>query len=423
MDSFDVTEHHIHELLQHLYDPTFRPPESLWKTVHIERERGIAGLREAVLSSIENLKPGANAPTNARSWRIYNLLHFRYVEGLSQEVTAEKLGITSRHLRRSVAEAVYALSLDLWEAAGHAPPVYRIDPSANTPSDAGSPAILAAPPLPQPLEPEETWQSQLLRELAALGGTADGAISDIAETIAGILRLAAHLTSNRGITMVADPGPLRLSAAIHPSALRHLLLTVIDQLTRQMTLGEIRLGAASHANEVHVSVVSTPLTAPAIDDLNAIREMLSSFGINTEVNVVQDSVRVTIRLLQVDRCVLVVDDNLDMAHLYRRYLAGTRYFVQHTNRGEQMFELINLHQPDLVVLDVMLPDVDGWDLLIRLHDNPDTRLLPVLICSVMQERALAHALGARDYLTKPVQRQDFIRALDAILHPGSSRSA
>ena len=65
----------------------------------------------------------------------------------------------------------------------------------------------------------------------------------------------------------------------------------------------------------------------------------------------------------------------------------------------------------------MLPDIDGWDLLTRLHENPDTRPLPVLICSVMREKELARALGARYFLSKPVQRQDFIVALDTVLKP------
>ncbi len=51
----------------------------------------------------------------ARSWRVYGMLRYRYVEGLSQEATAEKLAITARHLRRSYAEAIHALGLALWE--------------------------------------------------------------------------------------------------------------------------------------------------------------------------------------------------------------------------------------------------------------------------------------------------------------------
>jgi CheY-like chemotaxis protein len=143
-----------------------------------------------------------------------------------------------------------------------------------------------------------------------------------------------------------------------------------------------------------------------------------AFDIATELNLRGSSFELTLGLLQVDRRVLVVDDNPDMAHLYRRYLGGTRYSLQHVNLGASAQEAIELYHPDVVVLDVMLPDIDGWELLTRLHEHPTTRTLPVIICSVMPERQLALALGARYFLAKPVTRAAFIAALDAVSAAG-----
>jgi CheY-like chemotaxis protein len=410
MEPFEVFEQNLHEVLNHLYDPVFRPPEPLWKALNIDRDRGLPALRDAVLSGIEELKPTAQVPLTARSWRIYGMLRYRYVDGLPQEATAEKLGITARHLRRSFAEAIHALSMVLWEKTNGTLP--QSSTILHRGEDVNPQAPHAAPRTP---ETDVTWHEQLVRELEALEETAGGAVANVAETLTGVIRLAMHLTRERDISLHADPISSRLMAAIHPSALRHILISIIDQLARQMTSGAIRLSASQGGGEVHICVTGAPVTATAFDDFEPIGTSLSSFDITLSASLQNSDLELSMTLLQVDRCVLAVDDNMDMAHLYRRYLAGTRYYLQHVDRGEKTFEAVALYQPDLVVLDVMLPDVDGWDLLTRLHENQDTRRLPVLICSVMREKELAQALGASYFLAKPVQRQDFLQALDAIL--------
>jgi CheY-like chemotaxis protein len=405
MDSFEEFDHLLHEMLTHLYDPVYRPPELLWRTLLVSREGGLAALRDAILAGIEDLKPSPQVPLTARSWRVYNMLRYRYVEGLPQEVTAEKLGITARHLRRSFAEAIYALSMTLWEKSGGTLPDTENEiPDHETleraPGDVGS---------------ATSWQEQLLRELEALQDTAATAVTNVAETIGGVQRLAHYFTDRREIELAADPVPSNLMAAVHPSALRHILISIVNQLARQMQGGEIRIGVSAAKGEVLIHVHAEPLLDAAFEEVEPVAEVLSSAYIATDISRSGDAVQIVLRLLQVDRRILVVDDNLDMAHLYRRYVTGTRYHLHHVDRGEKAFAAIDLHQPDLIILDVMLPDIDGWDLLSRLRENPDTRRLPVVICSVMPEKQLAQALGARYFLAKPVQRHEFIDALDAVL--------
>jgi CheY-like chemotaxis protein len=115
--------------------------------------------------------------------------------------------------------------------------------------------------------------------------------------------------------------------------------------------------------------------------------------------------------------VLVVDDNLDMVRFYRRATEGTAYHIVHIGEGRALFDAIEAYAPEIVLLDVMLPDVDGWDLLMRLHENPATRSLPVIVCSVVREEELALSLGATRYLSKPVRHRTLIEALDQSLRP------
>ena len=86
----------------------------------------------------------------------------------------------------------------------------------------------------------------------------------------------------------------------------------------------------------------------------------------------------------------------------------------HLAKGQEVFDGIGDIRPDIIVLDIMLPDVDGWDLLTRLSEHPETRGIPVIVCSVVSDPDLTRALGARASLSKPVQRQEFIRSLDQV---------
>lgn len=406
MEPFEAFEQNMREMLNHLYDPAYRPPESLWKDLRLNREQGLEPLRSALLTGIEDLKPSDQVPLTALSWRMYGMLRYRYVENLPQEVTAEKLGITSRHLRRRFLEAVHALALTLWEKYGGEMPDRLVS------------EFLAAE---APMAPEEDrdnqvgWHAQLARELESLEETAAGVVSNMDEISASVLRLAGHLTSQRGVIIQAGPHTPQLIAAIHPSALRQILIAVVDQLSQQMEGGEISLGAEQANGRVRINISADPVDTTDLSEFDSINELLSSFNLMVDMARTENTVRITLELLQVDRRVLVVDDNAEIVHVYRRYLAGTRYYLVHISRGEQVFEAVKIERPHLVVLDVMLPDVDGWDLLTHLHENPATRALPVIICSVMREKKLALALGARYFLSKPVQRHDFISALDTVL--------
>jgi CheY-like chemotaxis protein len=112
--------------------------------------------------------------------------------------------------------------------------------------------------------------------------------------------------------------------------------------------------------------------------------------------------------------VLLVEDNQDLYYVYRRYTQGTPYRIQHVPNASQLIEAIRSTRPDAIVLDIMLPDGDGWQILTHLHQSPETRDIPVIVCSVVRAQELARALGAAAYLAKPVQRDEFIAALDRV---------
>ena len=80
--------------------------------------------------------------------------------------------------------------------------------------------------------------------------------------------------------------------------------------------------------------------------------------------------------------------------------------------------------PEIIVLDVMMPDMDGWEVLGQLRHHPVTSHIPIIVCTVLPEEELAHSLGASDFVRKPLPRQVFLSALSrqaGLAEPGRPR--
>jgi CheY-like chemotaxis protein len=120
---------------------------------------------------------------------------------------------------------------------------------------------------------------------------------------------------------------------------------------------------------------------------------------------------VTVKTKPYGPSVLVIDDNQGLVELLRRYLTGLMCRVWTATNGSAGLELAAQLSPDAIILDVMMPEMDGWELLQRLRSHPSTAAIPVIICSVFNDPELAYSLGASTILTKPVKQIDLVDAL------------
>ena len=109
--------------------------------------------------------------------------------------------------------------------------------------------------------------------------------------------------------------------------------------------------------------------------------------------------------------VVVVEDDRRSSELLTLYLRGAGVEVVTAFDGEEGLALIRRLRPTGVVLDIRLPKLDGWDLLALLKADPATAPIPVIIVSMLDERGKGFALGAAEYLVKPVGRDDVLSAL------------
>jgi signal transduction histidine kinase/CheY-like chemotaxis protein len=122
--------------------------------------------------------------------------------------------------------------------------------------------------------------------------------------------------------------------------------------------------------------------------------------------------------------VLLVDDNSDMRE-YVRSLLAVRFDVVGASNGRAALEQIQLRTPDLVLTDVMMPEMDGFALLQALRENPATALIPIIMLSALageEARIEGVESGADDYLTKPFTARELIARVDAQLKMARMRT-
>ena len=112
--------------------------------------------------------------------------------------------------------------------------------------------------------------------------------------------------------------------------------------------------------------------------------------------------------------ILVVEDDLSTAELLTLHLTQSGYKVAHAFNGEEALEKARALQPFAITLDVLLPKKDGWEVLQELKSDQKTAAIPVIIHSIVDNKDLAFALGATDYLLKPLDREALISKLEEI---------
>lgn len=116
--------------------------------------------------------------------------------------------------------------------------------------------------------------------------------------------------------------------------------------------------------------------------------------------------------------VLIADDNTANADLLEAHLDGSGYQVRTVTNGQQTLELAHTWQPDVILLDVMMPKMSGFEVCQRLRSDPATRAIGVLMVTALDqptdiERAVD--AGTDDFLTKPVHKTELLLRLRALL--------
>jgi CheY-like chemotaxis protein len=119
--------------------------------------------------------------------------------------------------------------------------------------------------------------------------------------------------------------------------------------------------------------------------------------------------------------VLLVDDDPQIHHLIGTMLNREGYRVEHAAGGAEAIERARALRPAVILLDVMMPQVDGWTVLGQLKGDPTLADIPVVIVSLLDERPLGLSLGAAEFLTKPVDRAQLVETVRTYAGAASGR--
>ncbi len=112
-----------------------------------------------------------------------------------------------------------------------------------------------------------------------------------------------------------------------------------------------------------------------------------------------------------ERTVLVIDDDPNALDLLGRTLQGAGVRVVTASDGQEALRLAKTLQPTAITLDVIMPGMDGWEVLRELKLDPETRDIPVIMVTMTDDREMGYALGATEFLTKPIERGLLVQLL------------
>ena len=123
------------------------------------------------------------------------------------------------------------------------------------------------------------------------------------------------------------------------------------------------------------------------------------------------------------KTIMVVDDNPDIITIVKTILEGKGYKVLSAYSGPELLTCLEGQKPDLIVLDIMMPQMDGLEVLTRLKGAPDTSSIPVILLTakVQYEDVLGgYKLGADYYITKPFTSTQLVNGINLLLGEGKS---
>ena len=399
----------LRRALHHLYDPAELRKSPLYRAFGLDPQASPIALRRSLEDAIAALKPAPSVSPDSDSWRSYRVLQHRFIEQFSQMDVANNLGLSVRQLRRQELLALRTLA-DALADRYHLPPESTFSTAAV----------------------HEGAALNQERELQWVERSIPAEPVDLAEVIQSAVAIAAPLAASSGVQValvLPDELP-RVNVQI--GATRQALLNLLTAAIGRAPGGSVRIGATVDAQRATVAIdddwgnAKGTTTTDDSDGIALARRLIAPSGGLLEIELTSGATPFTARLslpIAETRRVLVIDDNADALLLLQRFLHGSAYHFAGARDAAQALAAAEQQRPDAIVLDVMLPGIDGWELLGRLREHPHTRGVPVVVCTILPQEQLALALGAAAFLRKPVSRAALLQTLDQLWQTGATPTA
>ncbi len=341
-------------------------------------------LQRQLLDAIEALNPTPGVSSRAPHTRLHSLLMLCYVEGATVLEAALQLGISRRQAHRDLRRAEEAVAAVLWARRG----------ASAAP---GTGADEEAAPQVEIAQLETQARPVDLRSL-------------LQHSQAAVSRLARQRAVSFHMALPPDP----VSVSTDPMVAQQILVSTLSYAVQHAQPGEMVLRLAANRSQTDLILRYRPsgaaTDAPVFSGIAA--QLAYRLGWTVEQAGERDSSRlITLHITAHHPTILIVDDNQGLAKLLDRYLTGCPCRLIAATSGQEALRLARDLRPQAIVLDVMMPEMDGWEVLQRLRASSHTANMPVIVCSVFNDPELAYSLGASLFLAKPVRREEVLSAL------------
>ncbi len=389
----------IKDVLSNLFDITALETHPVLFSI-IQPPAGYIGskgeyIRQLIFDAIEQLRPmRKEEPANSPEWRPYTIMYKRYVEGMGLQELSDLLAVSPRQMRRDHHKALLALTEILW--AWCFPTITK----------------------------NETGESQSIEIIEI-----HNEVLDPIETTRGVYQMLKRRFDDKNISVHLLPAEEPVPVITDRVVLRQALIGLFNDCLHIQSGPELQVKCQAVEGEVVIEIAAqvNEKFEPADeieedDDLNAVRYWCTRINARLEETLsVTGGIRWARRLLWLPRSnqkiMLVIDDQTAVLSLFKRYLSQTNLLLVGVEDPKQALGLAKRLQPALITLDVMMPQMDGWELLQLLKLDAQVHNIPIIVCSAWEDPNLSRNLGAAAFLKKPVTQKMLLEAVNQFISP------
>lgn len=391
----------LQNTLNHLADPKKLLASPMVDFFQLSsRPYKILALQNILIDAIKNLQPPPDSPPTSKAWRQYESLYYRYIAGFSQREVAEQLNIGVRHLQREQNGGLELLADSLIRQFN-----IKESPLDYQSFNSNSSIVI-----------EEDTEFSWLKDYSNNNPTV------IQQELTNIFETVSIIANDHNVQINMNNYENLPDIAIHPVVFNQIMLNLLTAGIIIAKNGWISMAVFPAEDGICFEFQTGNFTNNPIDSLNKqtvkitmAQRLLSIYGGKLEVTETFSLLTCTVTIPIFDRqIILVIDDNPDTLQLFERYCSNTRYQFISCPDPSDVINLAIEQSPDIIIIDVMMPRIDGWQIMSRLRMHPMIGSTPIIICTILPLQELALSLGATAYIQKPVNRQEFLKMLEKI---------
>jgi CheY-like chemotaxis protein len=377
----------IKQALDHLYDFPYLQQHALARIYDSKSDLSARTsgrqLRQELIAAIESFKPKAGATFRAPEARVYNMLYLIYIENISIHEAALELGLSERQAYRDLKRGQELIAGAMWNnRLSKTPPQAEFTPQSEIDRI------------------KLTFSSVDLREAYH---RAQNAVRRLAEQHS--VPIESVTESDTTLAFSTDP------------ALAHQILVSVLSFTIQHTApGTLEVSYSASGGAVTLKLRGQSSNTIDVHNLDSVVLALIQrlhWAITIQATE-PDRFEISLRMTSGNARILVIDDNQGWAALLERYVEGLDCIIVPYQPTSDPLRDLEVQGLSAIVLDVMMPEIDGWQILQMLRAQATTAQLPIIVCTVFNDPQLAFSLGASAFLPKPTTQEQFLSTLKEV---------